>query len=114
MSLETFLLYKKNMNNILGYTEIIISSFDEILSALNNILITNKIPDNNIICEIVKIKEIKNTYIKNKNEIEIDIENCDCEIYKICNHDYIEDYIDITPDISQKICYCSICELSKK
>ena len=27
-----------------------------------------------------------------------------------CKHEYIEDYIDINPDMSKYITYCSICE----
>lgn len=30
-----------------------------------------------------------------------------------CEHDWINDYIDISPDTSQPICYCSKCELTK-
>ena len=31
-------------------------------------------------------------------------------IEEICNHTFIKDTIDISPDISQNISYCSICE----
>ena len=30
-----------------------------------------------------------------------------------CNHDYILDLVDITPERSQTICYCNICEQLK-
>lgn len=29
-----------------------------------------------------------------------------------CSHDFIEDWIDIDPDRSQRIVYCRICEIS--
>ena len=32
------------------------------------------------------------------------------KILNHCNHEFIEDYIDITPDKSEKIVYCKICE----
>ena len=31
-------------------------------------------------------------------------------MYKICRHDFVEDEIDITPEKSQRIEYCKICE----
>jgi hypothetical protein len=31
----------------------------------------------------------------------------------ICVHEWIEDYIDICPETSQKICYCVKCEVTK-
>jgi hypothetical protein len=27
-----------------------------------------------------------------------------------CEHNYVEDYIDISPDYSKRITYCTICE----
>ena len=34
-------------------------------------------------------------------------------IYTLCSHDFVKDLIDITPDRSQEICYCTICECLK-
>ena len=31
-----------------------------------------------------------------------------------CIHDWIEDWIDIDPDRSQRIVYCRICEITQK
>ena len=114
MDIYNFLLYKKNMNAILSCTESIIKSFDNILDMMNTVFRENNHPNNNIIHEIVKLKEIKNIYIIKKTEIEKEIYKCDDNIYKLCDHDFIEDYIDLTPDTSQKIIYCSVCELSKR
>lgn len=36
------------------------------------------------------------------------------KIQSICVHDWVEDLIDIDPDRSQYICYCSKCEITKK
>ena len=36
------------------------------------------------------------------------------KIIQCCPHDFIEDEIDISPEISQKIIYCSICENNKE
>lgn len=34
-------------------------------------------------------------------------------INSICCHEWIIDYIDISPELSQKICYCVKCEVTK-
>ena len=34
-------------------------------------------------------------------------------IINICSHEWIIDYIDISPELSQKICYCIKCEVTK-
>jgi hypothetical protein len=35
-------------------------------------------------------------------------------IVVICVHEWIEDYIDICPETSKKICYCVKCNVTKK
>lgn len=44
--------------------------------------------------------------VTNKNIIKDKLNN-------ICVHEWIEDYIDITPELSQNICYCIKCEVTK-
>ena len=53
----------------------------------------NKIPGNRITPEYIEIRNKIDAYLK-----------------KYCNHTIICDMIDITPDHSQMIQYCSICE----
>jgi len=36
------------------------------------------------------------------------------KIENICQHEWVEDEIDVSLDRSQKICYCKLCEISKK
>jgi hypothetical protein len=38
----------------------------------------------------------------------------DFKIDTLCNHEWVKDEIDITPDRSQQITYCKLCEISKK
>ena len=52
--------------------------------------------------EIIIVEEIST----NKNIIKDNLNN-------ICVHEWIEDYIDICPESSQKICYCVNCEVTK-
>jgi hypothetical protein len=42
-------------------------------------------------------------------QVEILIKSLELKIKTDCIHDYVDDYIDIHPEKSQKICYCSIC-----
>jgi hypothetical protein len=35
-------------------------------------------------------------------------------IYKLCQHHFVEDDIDTSPETSQKITYCTICESSRR
>jgi hypothetical protein len=57
--------------------------------------------DNDEINNVTKLLTIYKEIIKDK------LENS-------CDHEWINDYIDIGPDCSQIICYCSKCEVTKK
>jgi hypothetical protein len=115
MDIYNFLLYKKNLTNILVCTESIINSYTTISDMMTINFHKNYDPtDTSIKREIFKLMEVRITYNIKKTEIEQEIINCDNQIYKCCEHDFIEDYIDLTPDTSQKIVYCSICELTKR
>ena len=54
---------------------------------------------------------------KYENITELYLENflkhIDEQIKNKCQHNYVTDDIDIDPDKSMKICYCSICEHTK-
>ncbi len=45
--------------------------------------------------------------LTNKNIIKEKLNN-------ICAHEWTTDYIDISPELSQKICYCVKCEVTKE
>lgn len=108
------LSYKKNMNSSLDCHKSIITLLDEVLDNLTKVLYSDAskhIKHIKIINEIVHIKDI---YICKNAAIEHQIITNDNNIYTNCEHEFVEDYIDVTPDISQKIIYCTICELSKR
>jgi len=46
--------------------------------------------------------------------LEILIKNVEHHIKNNCEHEWIDDLIDIDPDRSQHICYCIKCEITKK
>jgi hypothetical protein len=48
--------------------------------------------------------------VKELTSLQIEV---DAQIYSLCQHEFVEDYIDITPDYSKKIKYCVYCELNE-
>ena len=109
--------------------DILINIYDTINDLLNNIcaskIIFNKLntlnndfftKDNN------RETTTMNTLLENIVDIETKLENSLVECKEdaeyrlgyICRHDWIFDLIDITPDKSQYITYCSICEVTKR
>jgi hypothetical protein len=88
---------------------------EKILSHLNEIKLTY--------CEIQMesdcmnyeyIDDEINEYKKKINETELSIEHLNQLICSNCEHTFVEDVIDITPDRSQYITYCTICEYTKE
>ena len=65
---------------------------------------------------------IKRRYIQNLitdyeakiSEVEMEIEHFQKIICSNCEHTFVEDMIDITPDKSQRITYCTKCEYTKE
>jgi hypothetical protein len=56
----------------------------------------------------------KNKCKKQIDDIQYYIERIEKEMQNSCNHNFVDDEIDITPDNSKKIKYCSICEYTCK
>jgi len=84
--------------------------YNEIMSSINENCVYNySMVDlinfyNNLSAECEEqIRLIKNASELNKNKI-----------YELCDHDFITDIIDIDPEKTKTICYCTICELSKR
>ena len=76
-------------------------------------LTNNNIFENNpsILHHFYKLMNIKTlNELKNKITEYADI----LEKNTICDHEWIDDYIDITPDRSMPITYCEKCEATKK
>ena len=55
--------------------------------------------------------ETYNELVNNLESLKLVIKS---KIRDICQHNWVEDYIDINPDRSQKICYCNECGVTKK
>ena len=70
--------------------------------------------------QIIKtISELIKTNSANRNCLKDVQDNCKAQLRRIkalkpeCNHEYVTDTIDITPEKSQQITYCVFCESTK-
>jgi cell fate (sporulation/competence/biofilm development) regulator YmcA (YheA/YmcA/DUF963 family) len=101
MSLEYYLICRKSYNKILSELENIINNIDEMS---DYVFIEENIEEKN------KIDLNKHFFYERKRIIEFQKVLCNNKIHSLCSHNFIEDTIDITPDKSINITYCSICE----
>ena len=94
--IDYFLFLKKKYIHVFNYLTEIINAYEE-LSVYNNDFLqsSNKYKD-----ELSEIKYLINSVNKT--------------ICELCEHNFVEDEIDISPDKSQKIEYCKICEYTKE
>ena len=104
MDINYFLLLRDKYNNILSYIDSIIDEFDGTIEFTEDYL---KDTDNNTFLDI---KMNKDFFLERKKHILYLKNLCNEYIEKICNHVFIEDVIDISPDESKAISYCKLCE----
>ena len=110
MDINYFLFNIRKYNIILDQIE----SINDELGDLNKNNINEMNIDNiNENTEMYSIKDIYNDFIQLKKNI-LHLKNvCKKNIQKICKHDFVTDLIDINPDESRSITYCTICELTR-
>ena len=107
MSLEYYLFCRQKYDDILNNLENILTAYEKISEqsfAINMLESKNDIyqPCYNVRCFIEK--KCHMTQIK---------EICNLKINDLCNHTFEDDLIDITPDYSKHITYCTICGFTK-
>lgn len=67
---------------------------------------------NNLYSDLLEIDE---NYLANLTEQLSNYKNIvEDKLNNICVHEWTDDYIDITPELSQNICYCIKCEVTKR
>ena len=106
MSLEYYLFCRKKYDDILHNLEQVLESyadkpFDE------NML--DPSPPNNIFKPYHNI----HFFIERKEVITQIRDQYECKINTMCKHTFEDDLIDITPDESKHISYCTICGFTK-
>jgi hypothetical protein len=109
MSIIYYLSLKKSYETIKNNLENIIDTYNEIM--YNSSSNKNSTVNPNVNFEI---NDDLNHYKKKLNDINFKIKIVNNFLYITCEHNFIEDAIDITLDNSKNITYCSICECNKK
>ena len=101
--IDYFLFLKKKHTSILQYLKEIHNTYVEIIDSEET---------------MGKKKEYeisaRDNCKKQINELEYHIQTLQSKIENICDHNFFIDEIDITPEKSRKIKYCSICEYTCK
>ena len=106
-----FYIEMKRMTDLLiKQIEESIASYNEIMSCINencdyNYVTVDLINFYNNLCvecegQLVIMKDMKKTN--------------DDLVYQKCDHNFITDIIDISPEKEKTICYCTVCELTKR
>lgn len=104
MTLEYYLLCKREYENIINCLVEIINSYNKI----------NQIIDKNIYMEPdVNLGTDVSFFINKLNETKILKKECEKHIGELCDHKFVEDLIEIGPETSKYITYCEICETTK-
>lgn len=109
MSLEYYLFCRKIYTDIILKLEDILESY-EIMDNYNKEEKEKGLKGARINFEH---SNSKNFFVEKKQNIMELKTICDVIINKLCEHEFEEDLIDITPDRSEKITYCKICEYTK-
>ena len=103
MSLDYYLFSRNSYRKIVEDLKNIISNYEEIINF-------NKFQEESIIDNTFN----KNFFVCSLEHFQSIVNKCNLKIIHICKHEIIEDSIDITPDRSQNIRYCHICENSEE
>ena len=111
MSFDYFLSSKQLYENI----------FNDLNNAINNYedLLTKCVSEYGCFNEEVDLYFSNNmqnikTLVDIKTHIKENICSCNKKIQSLCEHKFVDDSVDITPDTSKKIRYCEICEYTVK
>ena len=108
MSLEYYLYCRKSYDKILQQLDYIIDTYEDINDSTYF--------EDNIEEKIITLFDTennKNFFIERKKHIEHLRSICHSKVLELCCHQIVEDLIDITPDKSQTIRYCDVCEYTE-
>ena len=110
MSIFFYIEMKKKTDILIRQIEDSIESYNEIMSCINEnceytYITIELINFYNNLCED---SESQLSIMKDMKVINDDL------VYEKCEHNFITDIIDIDPEKDKTICYCTICELTKR
>ena len=108
MSCEYYIFCSEKYKEIILKLEDIIEDYELIIDYTNN---EENLDINH--CETFQNEKNKTFFIDRLNCIKQLKKNCDSKIHNLCKHEFEDDFIDITPDNSCKITYCTKCEYTK-
>jgi hypothetical protein len=109
MSLEYYLYCRKSYDIILQQLDYIIDTYEDIN---DNTYFEENLEKEDI--ELFETEINKNFFIDRKKHIEHLRSVCHSKVLQLCCHQIIEDDIDITPERSQRIRYCDICNFTEE
>ena len=101
---------KKKTDLLIRQLEDSIELYNEIMSCINENCVYDYIT-------IDLINFYNNLCVECERQLSImkDMKNINDElVYKNCEHNFITDIIDIDPEKEKTICYCTVCEMSKR
>lgn len=110
MSVDYYLNSKKIYRNLSYNLKQIIELYSEFIELTEN---EEDMCNYNKDEDIKTLLTIKNNYEDKLREITFFKGFVTNKIYELCEHDFVQDTIDITPDSSKEITYCSLCEYTK-
>jgi len=108
MSLDYYLYCRKEYDDIIDYLIEIINKYD--------LICDNTISEFELekeYYEIFNTEHNKNFFIDRLNHITHLRKICHKKVLELCNHEFVDDIIDISPDKSKCISYCKVCEYTK-
>jgi len=109
MSLEYYLFCRKQYDDI-------IRQLDEILGKYEFMCVMTTAEGSALerdYYDIFRPHDNKYFFMENLRHIQKCRKLCDQKVLTLCNHEYVTDMIDLTPERSQEITYCTICEHTK-
>lgn len=108
MSLEYYLYCRKSYDKILQQLDSIIDTYEDINDTT---YFEENLEEENI--KLFNTEQNKNFFIERKKHIEHLRSICHSKVLELCCHQIVEDLIDISPEKSQTIRYCDICEYTE-
>lgn len=111
MSFDYFLSSKKIYENILINFQDIIDNYQDLL--------TKNVSEYGCFHQEIDLyfsnhKQNIQTIVKLKLHVREQMNLCNEKMQSLCEHKFVDDSIDISPDTSQNIRYCEICEYTVK